>query len=76
MVRQEDPTLSHHHFQHKQGKSKSKRRKANLSLDKAWAMPNVLVEFMCHLPKTALALPVKPLRWLTRREKWRLPPRD
>ncbi|CAN0327271.1 unnamed protein product, partial [Ectocarpus sp. 8 AP-2014] len=45
----------------------NKRKRGNL--DKNWAMPNVLVEFMCHLPKTAVALPIKPLRWLTRQEK-------
>ncbi len=59
---QEDPTLAHQHFQPKQGKAK----KARSTLDKCWAMPNVLVEFMCHLPKTAMALPIKPLRWVTR----------
>lgn len=53
---QEDPTLSHRHF---------KRKKAGL--DPYWTMPNVLVEFMSHLPKTAQALPVKSLLWLTRR---------
>lgn len=42
----------------------NKRKRGNL--DKNWAMPNMLVEFMCHLPKTAVALPIKPLRWLTR----------
>lgn len=52
---QEDPTLSHEHF---------KRKK--VALDPYWAMPNVLVEFMGHLPKTAQALPVKSLQWLTR----------
>lgn len=45
----------------------NKRRRGHL--DKNWAMPNVLVEFMCHLPKTAVALPIKPLRWLTRQAK-------
>ncbi|CAM9812608.1 unnamed protein product, partial [Ectocarpus sp. 13 AM-2016] len=54
---QEDPTLMHQERQ-------NKRKRGNL--DKNWAMPNVLVEFMCHLPKTAVALPIKPLRWLTR----------
>lgn len=50
---QEDPTLSH-------------RKRKKRSLDKYWAMPNVLVEFLSHLPKTAQALPIKSLRWLTR----------
>ena len=59
---QEDPTLTHQHFQPKQGKT----RRARNNIDKCWAMPNVLVEFMCHLPKTAMALPIKPLRWVTR----------
>ncbi|CAM9202957.1 unnamed protein product [Scytosiphon promiscuus] len=56
----EDPTLEHQHLQHKRGK----RKRGNA--DPGWAMPNVLVEFMCHLPKTAKALPIKSLRWLTR----------
>lgn len=58
---QEDPTLVHEHFQQKQNKTK---RRGNF--DKAWAMPNGLVEFMCHLPRTAMALPIKPLRWIIR----------
>lgn len=55
--RQEDPILLR----------RFRRKKKTSPLDRCWAMPNVLVEFMTHLPKTSQALPAKSLRWLTRR---------
>lgn len=61
---QEDPTLVHEHLQQKQSKAKKRG-----NLDKTWSMPNVLVDFMSHLPKTAMALPIKPLRWIIRQAK-------
>ncbi|CAM9105500.1 unnamed protein product, partial [Hapterophycus canaliculatus] len=60
----EDPTLEHQHLHHKRGK----RKRGNA--DPGWAMPNVLVEFMCHLPKTAKALPIKPLLFFVTTEIW------
>jgi hypothetical protein len=35
-------------------------------LDRHWSMPNKLVDFLCNLPRTAQALPVRSLHWLVR----------
>jgi hypothetical protein len=47
----EDPTLEHRRLR---------------KTDRVWSMPNALVGFLCNLPKTAQAMPIKTLPWLAK----------
>lgn len=60
--------ISHAHIARELCRAVNARTKRSRpsQLDRHWSMPNKLVDFLCNLPKTAQALPVKPLHWLVR----------